>query len=42
MRVVTYENKYPGIEIEALKDNDSKLVKVKIGNVEKNIFVYVK
>ena len=41
-RVVTYENKYPGIEIEALKDNDSKLVKVKIGNVEKNIFVYVK
>ena len=42
VRVVTYENKYPGIEIEALKDNDSKLVKVKIGNVEKNIFVYVK
>ena len=42
VKVVTYEGKYAGIEIEALKNNDSKLVKVKIGNVEKNIFVYVK
>ena len=41
-KVVTYEGKYPGIEIEALKNYDSKLVRVKIGNVEKNIFVYVK
>ena len=40
--VVTYEGKYAGIEIEALKNYDSKLVRVKIGNVEKNIFVYVK
>ena len=42
VKVVTYEGKYAGIEIEALKNNDSKLVKVKIVNVEKNIFVYVK
>ena len=41
-RVVTYEYKYVGIEIEALKNYDSKLVRVKIGNVGENIFVYVK
>ena len=42
MKVVTYEGKYPGIEIEALKDNDSKFVTVKIGNVSRYLTVYVK
>ena len=42
VKVVTYEGKYPGIEIEALKDNDSKFVTVKIGNVSRYLTVYVK
>ena len=42
VKVVTYEGKYPGIEIEALKDNDSKFVTVKIGNVSRHLTVYVK
>ena len=42
LKVVTYESKYPGIEIEALKDNDSKFVTVKIGNVRRYLTVYVK
>ena len=41
-KVVTYEGKYPGIEIEALRDGDSEYVYVAIGKVDKYFDVYVK
>ena len=41
-KVVTYEGKYPGIEIEALRDGDSEDVYVAIGKVDKYFDVYVK
>ena len=41
-KVVTYEGKYPGIEIEALRDGDSEAVYVAIGKVDKYFDVYVK
>ena len=41
-KVVTYEGKYPGIEIEALRDGDSEAVYVAIGKVEKHFNVRVK
>ena len=41
-KVVTYEGKYPGIEIEALRDGDSEYVYVAIGKVDKHFDVYVK
>ena len=46
-RVVTYENKYAGIEIEARKDgylkvDFSKFVTVRIGKVDKSFTVFVK
>ena len=41
-KVVTYEGKYPGIEIEALRDGDSEYVYVAIGKVEKHFNVRVK
>ena len=41
-KVVTYEGKYPGIEIEALRDGDSESVYVAIGKVDKYFDVYVK
>ena len=40
--VVTYEGKYPGIEIEALRDGASEAVYVAIGKVDKYFDVYVK
>ena len=41
-KVVTYEGKYPGIEIEALRDGASEDVYVAIGKVDKYFDVYVK
>ena len=41
-KVVTYEGKYPGIEIEALRDGDREAVYVAIGKVDKYFDVYVK
>ena len=41
-KVVTYEGKYPGIEIEALRDGDREYVYVAIGKVEKHFNVRVK
>ena len=41
-KVVTYEGKYPGIEIEALRDGASEAVYVAIGKVDKYFDVYVK
>ena len=44
-RVVTYENKYVGIEIEALKDNEGEFFSVGIdgsGGLKKSFYVYVK
>ena len=43
-RVVTYENKYVGIEIEALKDNEGEFFSVGIdgsGGLKKSFYVYV-
>ena len=44
-RVVTYENKYVGIEIEALQDNEGEFFSVGIdgsGGLKKSFYVYVK
>ena len=41
-KVVTYEGKYPGIEIEALRGGDREAVYVAIGKVDKYFDVYVK
>ena len=44
-RVVTYENKYVGIEIEALQDNGGEFISVGIngsGGLKKSFYVSLK